>query len=168
MTATDLNSAVTTLESPVIGQIHALIAADLASGIPGLESATMGGVSTLTSNSAAFYARMKALTVEKIDQYGGPITLRRTSVSDYDVDTGVVSTLYADEFLKGVVTKIEQQSVEGNRDVQQLKVIIADVDSAPDYDDILIIGGVPYQIKKIEAVNASGEDPIAYRLFVEG
>jgi hypothetical protein len=110
-----------------------------------------------------FYDAMATVVTNQLAQFGMAMALRRVSGATYDPITGTTSgATSADLPVTGLTTKITAGyaatfAVEAND-----RMAILDGAVQPLLTDLLVIGGVPWQIIAIDPVQPA-TTPLAYR-----
>lgn len=98
---------------------------------------------------------------------GGDVTIRFVSGGSYNTTTGTVTETESDTAIKGVVSEVALR--EANELIQagdkKLTISAADVTSAPETKDRVVISSIVYQIVQVDKQELNGVD-IAYDLFL--
>lgn len=113
------------------------------------------------------YDRFVSTAKTQIADKGRMVTLRSKSSGTFDPIAGTMSDgSQTDRQVKALFTEYAAKQVDGTM-IQQgdKQVMIADLATAPDNDDILIDGSDEYAIVHVGAIQP-GDTPILYKLQV--
>lgn len=119
----------------------------------------------------AFYDEMAALALEMITEFGQPVTIRATSVGEYDPDTGTVPPdTITDQTAQGILLDFTGQEFQNNSLIRQgdkkLKIAAQGLAWAPDLLNKVIVQGRTWSIvPPLKEINPAGT-PILYELQV--
>lgn len=113
------------------------------------------------------YDRFVETAIKQINDKGRTVTLRSKTAGEFDPIAGTMTGgTQTDRTPKALFTDYVAKHVDGTI-IQQgdKQVLIADVMTAPDNDDILIDGTDEYSIIHVGAIQP-GDTPILYKLQV--
>lgn len=119
----------------------------------------------------AFYDEMAALALEMITEFGQPVTIRATTVGEYDPDTGTVPPdTITDQAAQGILLDFTGQEFQNNSLIRQgdkkLKIAAKGLAWAPTLLNKVIVQGRTWSIiPPMKEVNPAGT-PILYELQV--
>lgn len=119
----------------------------------------------------AFYDEMAALALEMITEFGQPVTIRATTVGEYDPDTGTVPPdTVTDQTAQGILIDFTGQEFQTNSIIRQgdkkLKIAAQGLAWAPGLLNKVIAQGRTWSIvPPLKEINPAGT-PILYELQV--
>ena len=119
----------------------------------------------------AFYDEMAALALEMITEFGQPVTIRATTVGEYDPDTGTVPPdTVTDQTAQGILIDFTGQEFQTNSLIRQgdkkLKIAAQGLAWAPGLLNKVIAQGRTWSIvPPLKEINPAGM-PILYELQV--
>ncbi len=119
----------------------------------------------------AFYDEMAALALEMITEFGQPVTIRATTVGEYDPDTGTVPPdTVTDQTAQGILIDFTGQEFQTNSLIRQgdkkLKIAAQGLAWAPGLLNKVIAQGRTWSIvPPLKEINPAGT-PILYELQV--
>lgn len=119
----------------------------------------------------AFYDEMAALALEMITEFGQPVTIRATTVGEYDPDTGTVPPdTVTDQTAQGILLDFTGQEFQNNSLIRQgdkkLKIAAQGLAWAPDLLNKVIIQGRTWSIvPPLKEISPAGTQ-ILYELQV--
>ncbi len=119
----------------------------------------------------AFYDEMAALALEMIAEFGQPVTIRATTVGEYDPETGSASPdTVIDQTAQGILLDFSGQEFQNNSLIKQgdkkLKIAAQGLAWAPDLLNKVVVQGRTWSIvPPLKEINPAGT-PILYELQV--
>ncbi|EJN36308.1 hypothetical protein [Pseudomonas sp. GM80] len=119
----------------------------------------------------AFYDEMAVMALEMITEFGQPVTIRATTVGEYDPETGTAppdST--KEQTAQGILLDFTGQEFQNNSLIKQgdkkLKIAAQGLEWAPDLLNKVIVNGRTWSIvPPLKEINPAGT-PILYELQV--
>ncbi|WP_460163668.1 hypothetical protein [Pseudomonas sp. S2_F03] len=119
----------------------------------------------------AYYDEMAVMALEMITEFGQPVTIRATTVGEYDPDTGTVPPeAVADQTAQGILLEFTGQEFQNNslikRGDKKLKIAAQGLEWVPDLLNKVIVQGRTWSIvPPLKEINPAGT-PILYELQV--
>ena len=119
----------------------------------------------------SFYDEMAALALEMIAEFGQPVTIRATTVVEYDPETGSAPPdTMIDQTAQGILLDFSGQEFQNNSLIKQgdkkLKIAAQGLAWAPDLLNKVVVQGRTWSIvPPLKEINPAGT-PILYELQV--
>lgn len=115
----------------------------------------------------SFANALKKAVSKTFKVLGGNITIRRTVLGGYNVQTGTTVEKFTDTTIKGVVSNVSSNEVNDLIEAQDKRLTISagDIDFLPTTKDKVIIEGIEYSIIQI-LTNEQGNIPISFELIL--
>ena len=121
-----------------------------------------------------FYSNLAATAQRLVNQFGGPVTLRRPDAGTYDPVTGEGTAGAPTDYpLKGLLLDYKSigsgmkyaEGTEIRADDKRLLLAAEGLAITPEPTDRAIVGAVSYQVVNIKKINPAGT-PVLYELQV--
>ena len=120
---------------------------------------------------ATFYDEMAVMALEMITEFGQPVTIRATTVGEYDPETGTAPLdTVTEQTAQGILLDFTGQEFQNNSLIKQgdkkLKVAAQGLAWVPDLLNKVIVQGRTWSIvPPLKEINPAGT-PILYELQV--
>ena len=103
---------------------------------------------------------LKKVANKAIIKFGGDITIKRTTLSEYDISTGEVVKNQTETTVKGFLENVSSTEVNDLISQNDKKVIVSseDLTFVPTTKDKIIISSIEYKIIQIETETAQNID----------
>jgi hypothetical protein len=118
-----------------------------------------------------FYDEMAAIAIEMITEFGQPVTIRATTIGEYDPETGSApADSTKEQTAQGILLDFTGQEFQNNSLIKQgdkkLKIAAQGLEWVPDLLNKVIIQGRTWSIvPPLKEINPAGT-PILYELQV--
>ena len=110
---------------------------------------------------------LKKAASKSLAKLGGDVTIRRVTAGAYNTTTGAIAETLSDTTIKGALSNVSRNQVNGLIESQNKIITISagDLTFTPTTKDIVIINSVKFQIIEVD-INELNNTPISFELVL--